>query len=93
MRSDLDELDLCESQLDAIKPDGGSSPFGVPPHSAYTLQSAFGVLAEVMPPDTALNTIETILRRLSSESATPDDRQQALNLNVAAQDGGSSEHQ
>ena len=91
LRSDLDELDLCESQLvDAVAPNGGSSSFGVPPHSARTLRSAFGALAEAMPPDTALNAIETIMRRLSSEPATPDDRQQALNF--AAQDGESFEH-
>lgn len=87
LRSDLDELDLCESQLDAVEPDGETSSPGVPTHSTRTLQSAFGVLARVMPPDTALNTIETILRRLSSELVPPIP---SAGSESAAQDGESS---
>lgn len=69
--SDLDELDLCESQLDAVELDAAPSLIGVSPDSVHTLRSAFGALAEAMPPDTALDMIEAILRRLSGElSAT-----------------------
>lgn len=68
----LDELDLCESELDAVELDGESSPIDVSPHSAHALRLAFGALAEAMPPDAALNMIKAILRRLSSEPATPN---------------------
>ena len=70
--SGLDELDLCESQLGAIELDTEPSLIGVPPDSVGTLLSAFGALAEAMPPDTALEMIETILRRLSGELSAPN---------------------
>ena len=63
--TNLEEIDLCESQLDAVELDAAPSLIGVPPDSVHTLRSAFGALAEAMPPDTALDMIETILRRLS----------------------------
>lgn len=65
--SDLNELDLCKSQLDAVELDAEPSLTGVPLDSVDTLRSAFGALAEAMPPDIALDMIETILRRLSGE--------------------------
>ena len=61
----LDELDLCERQLDAVEHDATPALTGAPPDSVHALRSAFGALAEAMPPDTALELIETILRRLS----------------------------
>lgn len=67
LHSDLDELDLCESQLDAVEIDAEQSLNGVPSDSLGTLRSAFGTLAEAMSPDTALDMIETILRRLSDD--------------------------
>ena len=66
--SSPDELDLCESQLDAVKLDAEPSLIGVPPDSVRTLRSAFGALAEAMPPDSALDVIETVLRRLSASN-------------------------
>ena len=68
--SDLDELDQCESQLDAFEFDATPTLIGVPLDSVHTLRSAFGALAEAMPPDTALDMIESILCRLSSEQQT-----------------------
>ena len=70
--SDLDELDLCEGQLVAVELDAQPSLIGVPPDTVRTLRSAFGALAEAMPPDTALDMIETILRRLSGELSAPN---------------------
>lgn len=64
---DVNELDLCESRLNAIEPDVQPSLIGVPPYAVSTLRSAFGVLAESMPPDTAFQMIETILHRLSGD--------------------------
>ena len=65
---DLHDLDLCESRLDSVELDAQLPLIDVPPNSACTLRSAFGALAESMPPDTALDMIETILRRLSGDS-------------------------
>ena len=65
--SDQEELALCEGQLDTIMIDPGPAPKGVPPGSVATVQSAFGVIAEALPPDSALDMIETILRRLSED--------------------------
>ena len=70
--SDLDELDLCESRLDAVELDDEPPLIGVPPHSARTLRSAFGALAEAMPPEGALNMIKIILHRLSGELVPPN---------------------
>ena len=70
--SDLEELDLCERQLYAAEIDSEPSLIGIPPASVCILRSAFGRLAEAMPPDTALDMIETILRRLSVELSAPD---------------------
>lgn len=65
--SDLNELDLCKSQLDAVEIDAELSLIGVPLDSVGTLRSAFGALAEAMQPEAALDMIETILRRLSDK--------------------------
>lgn len=62
---DLDKLDFYERQLDAVEFDIESSLIGVSPGAAEALRSAFGALADTMPPDAALDVIETILRRLS----------------------------
>lgn len=64
---DQGKLDRCQSRLDAIEYNTESSLTGVPPNSVHTLRSTFGALAEAMSPDTALDMIETILRRLSDE--------------------------
>ncbi len=64
---ELDEIDVCKSQLDAVDLDAKLALKGVPPDAVGTLRSAFGALAESMPPDTALNMIESILSRLSGE--------------------------
>lgn len=69
---DLDELEHCESQLNAVKVDAEFSLTGVSPDSIQTLRSAFGVVAEAMPPDNALDMIETILGRLSRELPAPN---------------------
>ena len=67
--SDLDDLDFCEGQLGASE--FNPTPLiGVPPSSTSALRSVFGTLTEAMPADTALDMIEAILRRLSSELMT-----------------------
>lgn len=64
---ELDKLDVCDSQLDKVNP--GVKPLlkDMRPDTVGTLRSAFAAIAESMPPDTALNMIESILRRLSGE--------------------------
>ena len=69
---DLDELDLYESQLNAVELHAEPSLIGIPPDSVCTLLSAFGAIAKTVPPDTALDMIETILHRLSSELVSTD---------------------
>ena len=65
--SDQEELALYESQLDTIKIDPDPALDGVPPGSVATVQTAFGAIAKAMPPDSALDMIETILGRLSED--------------------------
>ncbi len=65
--SSLDDLDLCQAQLDAVKFDAEPSLIGIPPDSVGNLLSAFGVLSQSLPPDTAVDLIETIMRRLSAD--------------------------
>lgn len=70
--SELDALDLCERQLDTVDLEADTFLVGVPSSSVCALRSAFGTIAEAMPPDTALDMIETILLRLSGELTTSD---------------------
>lgn len=65
--SDQEELVLCENQLEAIKINPKPALHGVNPKSVGAVQSAFGAIAESMPPDSALEMIETILGRLSDD--------------------------
>lgn len=67
LNSDQEELALYESQLDTIKVEAGSALNGVPPDSVAAVQAAFGAIAKAMPPDSALDMIELILRRLSED--------------------------
>ncbi len=64
---DQEELTLCENQLAAIKVNAEPALNGIPPNSVATVQSAFGAIAEAMPPDSAFDMIEIILRRLSDQ--------------------------
>ena len=66
-RSSLDDLDLCQAQLNAVKFDTEPSLMGIPPDSVGSLLSAFGVLSQSLPPDTATDLIETIIRRLPAD--------------------------
>ena len=63
--SDQKELSHFETQLEEVEVNPDSALNGVPPHSVATVQAAFGALAEAMPPDSAYDMVETILRRLS----------------------------
>ena len=65
--SDQEKLTLYENQLAAIKTNPRPVLHGVPPGSVETVQSAFGAIAEAMPPNSALGMIETILGRLSDD--------------------------
>lgn len=64
--SDKEELMLCENQLEAIKINTVPLPKSLPPNSVALLQSVFAVIAETMPPDSALKLIESIHRNMSS---------------------------
>lgn len=63
--SDQKELAQFETQLEDVEVNPESALNGVPPDSVATLQAAFGAIAEAMPPDSAYDMVETILRRLS----------------------------
>lgn len=77
IKQTLDELEVTPSQLgyenfsfcvDQFKPkQHNRSPAlkGVPSEVVVTLQSAFGAVADAMPSDSALDVIESIVRRLS----------------------------
>ena len=63
--SDQKELSDFENQLNDIEVNPESALNGVPPKSVKTVQAVFGAIAETMPPDSAYDIVETILRRLS----------------------------
>ena len=65
----LDETAFCESQLDIVELNPRLALNGVPPDAVSTLQSAFGAVVKAIPPDSALNMIESVLRRLSEKQA------------------------
>ena len=56
---------LCENDIDALDLSSGPGLDTVPPASRATIQSAFGTIANSLPPDSALELIETILENLS----------------------------
>lgn len=64
-QSDQEELTRFENQLDNIEVNREPALYGLPPNSVATVQVAFGAIAETMPPDSAYDMVETILRRLS----------------------------
>ena len=63
--SELEELDFSNGQLSDTPADALLSD--VSPDFIPTLQSAFGAVVQALPPDSALDLIETILRRLSDK--------------------------
>lgn len=70
--SDRQEIELCERQLDTVQATHATLQIGVPAHSIHTLRSAFGAIAKTMPPDTALDMIEAILRHVSDEPSSSE---------------------
>ena len=62
---DQKELAHFETQLEEVEVNPESALNGVPPDTVATVQAAFGAIAEAMPPDSAYDMVETILRRLS----------------------------
>lgn len=63
--SDQEELACVDQQLSTIDVNREAALNGVPPNSIETAQAAFGAIAEAIPPDSAFEMIEIILRRLS----------------------------
>ena len=63
--SDREELGLYENQLQAAKTNPEAALHGIDAESLASVRSAFGAIAEIMPPESALNAIEAILERLS----------------------------
>ena len=72
--SDQGKISLYQSQLDTIKNDPDPALSGLPAGSVSAIQTAFGTIAKTMPPDSALDMIETILRRLSEEQISGNDQ-------------------
>lgn len=63
--SDQKDLAHLETQLKDIEVNPEPALNGVQPDSVATVQAAFGAIAEALPPDSAYDMVETILRRLS----------------------------
>lgn len=63
--SEQKEIAHFETQLEEVKINPDSLLKGVPTDSVATVQAAFGALADAMPPDSAYDMVEIILRRLS----------------------------
>ena len=63
--SDQEELTRYESQLDTFEIEPEPILNGVPISSVAAIQTAFGAIAKSVPPDSALDMIEAILRSLS----------------------------
>ena len=72
--SDQEEISLYQSQLDTIKNDPSPALNGLPASFVSTIQTAFGTIANTMPPDSALDMIEAILRRLSEVQISENDQ-------------------
>ncbi len=66
--SDQRDLAYIDQRLDAIDVNRKPALNGVPPNSIDTVQAVFGAITETVPPDSAIDMIETILRRLSDQS-------------------------
>lgn len=66
-----DEFSISEGQLDAVELKADSSLAGVLPESVHTLQTVFGVIAETMPPDMAMDMIQAVLRRFFTGTTNP----------------------
>ncbi|MCY3614854.1 MAG: ATP-binding protein [Bacteroidetes bacterium] len=62
-----EELTLLENQLDLIKINSDPKIDDISLNSGIVLQPAFAAIAEILPPDSALEIIETIYRRLSDQ--------------------------
>lgn len=65
-------LEKYGNKLDGLQLPNEASPISVPAHAADTLRSAFDAIANELPPDDALQMIETILRRLADEQPSSD---------------------
>ncbi len=72
--SDREELTLIENQLEATQINPELALNGVPRDSVATVQSAFGAITDAVPPDAALDIIETILDRLSKDQCLANER-------------------
>ena len=68
--SDQEELAHYESQFDSITIDPDPALNGLPTDAVSAVQTAFAAVAKAMPPDSALEMIETILRRLTEGGGT-----------------------
>lgn len=61
----LDELAFCEHQFDEFEANPDLIPVTIPPSARPALEAAFGAIVRAIPPDAALNLIETILQNLT----------------------------
>ena len=66
-----EDLTVCEAQLGTVTPSPTPKLEGVSPDSVATLQSAFGAVSKALPPDAALDMIESIIRRISEKQVFP----------------------
>ena len=73
-----EDLSFDDGQPEPAEPIASLALERVPPDSVRMLQSAFAVIAEKMPPDSAFEMIETIVRRLSDHHSRPTPHNTAL---------------
>lgn len=66
-----DDLSGCEGQDESGSVSESPIFDGLPADTLHTLQNAFGVVSSAMPPDSALDVIESIIRRVSKQGS-PD---------------------
>lgn len=64
----FDELSLCPDELESKEPSKSLGLDSLPSEVVAALQSAFGAVADTMPPDAALDVIESMIHRLAGGS-------------------------
>lgn len=70
-----DDLSFSHGQTESEASPAQLALDGVSSDTVFTLQSAFAALANAMPPDSAMDMIEAILRRLSGQQPSSDPAQ------------------
>ena len=68
--ADRHDLALCETQFESLEVNADATMDALSPGTRDTVQTAFGAIADCLPPNVALELIEAILARLCLDSTT-----------------------